>query len=75
LSFGGQSLATALALRGVPEAVPDGVSLLSNADVRSDALRTMHSAVKSIDSTQLLMWIVAAVIVAGLVYVSGLERG
>jgi putative ABC transport system permease protein len=75
LSFGGQPLATALALRGVPEVVPSGVSLLSNSAVRSDALRTMHSAVKSIDSTQLLMWIVAAVIVAGLVYVSALERG
>jgi putative ABC transport system permease protein len=75
LSFGGQPLETALALQGVPEVVPQGVSLLSNADVRSDALRTMQSAVNSIDSTQLLMWIVAAVIVAGLVYVSALERG
>ena len=75
LSFGGQPQATAVVLRGVPESVPDGLSVLSNAAVRSDALRTMHSAVKSIDSTQLLMWIVAAVIVAGLVYVSALERG
>jgi putative ABC transport system permease protein len=75
LSFGGQPLATAVAVRGVPDAVPAGVSVLTNDDVRSDVLRQMQSAVQSIDSTRLLMWIVAAVIVAGLVYVSALERG
>jgi putative ABC transport system permease protein len=74
LSAGGQPLETAVALKGAPATFPDGVSVLTNAAVRSDALRTMHSAVNSIDSTQLLMWIVAAVIVAGLVYVSALER-
>jgi putative ABC transport system permease protein len=75
LAFGGQDLATAVALHGIPEALPAGVTILDNDDVRSDALRTMRSAVASIDSTQLLMWVVAAVIVAGLVYVSALERG
>jgi putative ABC transport system permease protein len=75
LSFGGQPLATAVVVRGVPASAPGGMSVISNAAVRSDALRTMRSAVKSIDSMQLLMWLVAAVIVAGLVYVSALERG
>ena len=75
LAFGGLTGATAVAVRGAPEIAPDGTAVLTNATVRSDALRTMHSAVKSIDSMQLLMWVVAAVIVAGLVYVSALERG
>jgi putative ABC transport system permease protein len=74
LAFGGQLLATAVAIRGVPAGVPDGLAVLGNAAVRSDAMRTMGSAVNSIDSMELLMWIVAAVIVAGLVYVSALER-
>jgi putative ABC transport system permease protein len=75
LSFGRLTLATAVAVRGVPATAPEDTAVLTNASVRSDALRTMHSAVKSIDSMQLLMWVVAAVIVAGLVYVSALERG
>jgi putative ABC transport system permease protein len=75
LSFGGQPLATAIVLQGEPASVPAGLSAITNATVEADALRTMRSAMKSIDSMQLLMWVVAAVIVAGLVYVSALERG
>ena len=75
LAFGGEPLATVVVVRGVPDSLPDGLTAISNATVRADALRTMDSAVSSIDSMQMLMWIVAAVIVAGLVYVSALERG
>jgi putative ABC transport system permease protein len=74
LVFGGAPLATAVVTRGVPATLPDGLTALSNAQVRKDTLHQMKDAIASIDSSRGFMWVVASVIVAALMYVSALER-
>jgi putative ABC transport system permease protein len=72
--FGGQDLITAVAVVGHPAKVPGTLRVMTPAEVRGDSLGPMRSAVESIDNTRRFMWIVAAVIVAALVYVSALQR-
>lgn len=73
LLFGSQDLASVIAVTGTAEAVP-GTQLMTNPEVRTDGLRTMADAIASVDTTRMFMWAVAIVIVAGLMYVSALER-
>jgi len=72
--FGGRPLLTAVVTRGVPTTSPPGLVVMTNADVVRDSIRPMQSAVQSVDNSRLFMWVVAAVIVAALVYVSALQR-
>ena len=74
LLFGGRPLATAIVTKGVPTASPTGYEVLTSTAVRQDTLRPMQSAVQSVDNSRKFMWVVAAVIVAALVYVSALQR-
>jgi putative ABC transport system permease protein len=74
LLFGGRPLATAVVTKGVPATTPAGLEVLLPAAVRTDTLRPMQSAVQSVDNSRKFMWVVAAVIVAALVYVSALQR-
>jgi putative ABC transport system permease protein len=72
--FGNRPLITGVVTRGVPTATPKGDEVLTAAGVERDTLRPMNSAVKSVDNSRQFMWVVAAVIVAALVYVSSLQR-
>jgi len=72
--FGGRPLVSAILTHGEPRSVPTGLSVLSNSQVESSSLAQMSSAVSSIDNSRLFMWVIAAVIVAALVYVTALER-
>jgi putative ABC transport system permease protein len=73
--FRGAPLATSIAVKGDLKAVaPSGFKVMTNDEVRADALRPMGDAIESVDTTRLFMWAVAAVIVAGLMFVSALER-
>jgi putative ABC transport system permease protein len=72
--FGKQRLVTAIAVRGAPSAVPAGLTSMKPAQVEKDSLGPMRDAVSSVDNTRLLMWMVAVIIVAALVYVSALQR-
>ena len=74
LAFGGRSLVTTVLTRGVPVALPAGLTAVTSSHVRSDTARQMKSAVASISNSRSFMWIVAAVIVAALMFVSALER-
>jgi putative ABC transport system permease protein len=47
---------------------------LSNDEVEEDMLRGLEGAVSAIDLMRLLMWIVAAVIIGAVIYLSTLER-
>jgi putative ABC transport system permease protein len=71
---GGKALVTAVAVRGTPAHVPPGLVVLAPSDVVTDTLSQLKSAVSSIDNTRWLMWIIAAVIVASMLYVAALER-
>jgi putative ABC transport system permease protein len=72
--FEGQDLVSAVAVRGVPSSVPSGLVALTPEQVETDSLGPMKDAVKSVDNSRLLMWLIAVIIVAALVYVSALQR-
>jgi putative ABC transport system permease protein len=71
---GGKPLITAVATSGTPETVPAGLVVLSSAAVVNDTVGQLRTAVTSIDNTRWLMWLVAAAIVASMLYVAALER-
>jgi putative ABC transport system permease protein len=74
LALGGRPLITAVVTRGVPSAVPAGLAVLTSSEVEHDNLVPLAGAVSSINSSKIIMWVVAAIIVAALLYVSALQR-
>jgi putative ABC transport system permease protein len=72
--FGGRRLVTTIAVQGEPEALPAGLTSMSSAAVVKESLGPMKDAVVSVNNTRYLMWGVAVIIVAALVYVSALQR-
>jgi putative ABC transport system permease protein len=74
LAFDGRPLASAVVVRGDPRRAPRGHDLLANATVRDDLIRPLHGATVAIDVMRWLMWIVAAVIIGAVTYLSALER-
>jgi putative ABC transport system permease protein len=75
VAFAGLPVASAVAIRGTgPTHVPTGLAIVSNADARNDLLRALGSARSSITLMALLLWLVAAMIVGSVIYVSVLER-
>jgi putative ABC transport system permease protein len=72
--FQGQPLVTTIVVQGRPDTLPAGMVLMSGADVKEDSLGPMADAVASVDNSRYLMWVVAAIIVAALIYVSALQR-
>lgn len=75
VAFGGRPLISAVLVRGTPSTLPAGLAMWSTTQMEQRSLQAMAPAVSSIDNSRSLMWLVAAVIVAALVYVSALERG
>lgn len=71
---GGRPLVTAVVVRGTPAHVPPGLVVLAPSTVVTDTMTQLKSAVSTINSTRWLMWIIAAVIVASMLYVAALER-
>jgi len=74
LALGNRPLVTAIVTHGVPASVPQGLRSLSSDAVEQSTLKAMASAVSSIDNSKILMWLVAAIIIASLLYVSALQR-
>jgi putative ABC transport system permease protein len=74
VAFAGLPVASAVALRGVPTHLPRGLAIVSNTAARDDLLRALGSARSSITLMALLLWLVAAMIVGSVIYVSVLER-
>lgn len=72
--FRGQPVVTTVVVKGIPEKLPRGLVLMTREQVEKDSLGPMKDAVSSVNSTRYLMWSVAAVIVAALIYVSALQR-
>src|SRR5262245_32642290 len=70
----GASLITAVVMEGPPRAATEGLKLMSEAQVRTDLLQPLGSADSAINTTRLLLWLVAAVIVGAVMYMSALER-
>jgi len=74
LALGGAALVTAVVTRGIPTTVPPGLAVLSNQAVEQSDLAHLSGAVSSINNSKIMMWLVAAMIVAALLYVSALQR-
>jgi putative ABC transport system permease protein len=72
--FGGRPVITAVVTTGVPRSTPAGLEVLTNPQVERETLATLASGVDSIKNSRTLMWIVAAIIIAALIYVSALQR-
>ena len=72
--FGGRPLIGGVLTRGVPTKVPVGYGVYTNAQVEQASLAQLASAVSSINNSKFFMWVIAAIIVAALVYVTALER-
>ena len=71
----GAPLATAIVTRGTPSgAPPAGYAVLSNAAVHSDLMRPVGVAAGTIGFLNILLWIIAAGIIAAILYMSALER-
>jgi putative ABC transport system permease protein len=74
IAFGGRRLASTILTRGVPRPPPPGLTELTNDPVRDDLLTPMDGARTAIDLIRVIMWVVAAVIIAAVTYLSALER-
>jgi putative ABC transport system permease protein len=74
VAFQGADLVTAVVTTGYPETTPDDLVALTSAEVEADTVHAMRDAISSIDNSRMLMWIVASIIVAALMYVSSLQR-
>jgi putative ABC transport system permease protein len=74
LTFAGADLASAVIMRGRPSDPIPGVAILTNDDVKADQARTLSSGKSTIDLIQVLLWFVAAGIIALMVYLTALER-
>ena len=72
--FQGEDIVTTIVVQGEPEALPDGLVVMTNEEVEEDSLGPMRDAVSSVDASRYLMWAVATIIVAALIYVSALQR-
>ena len=74
LIFGGRPLIGAVLITGTPQSLPVGLQAFSNAQIESASLAQMAQGVSSISNSRAFMWVIAALIVAALVYVTALER-
>ena len=74
MGFGGQPLTTAIITKGVPQKLPPGLVLVSNDASIDDSLRPLESGIQSISSAKTFCWVIAAIIIGAVVYLSTLER-
>lgn len=74
LGYGGQPIVTSIGIRGSPSQVPDGYRTIDRAGAVEDLMRPLMAAVSAITMIAVLLWIVAALIVGSVIYLSALER-
>jgi putative ABC transport system permease protein len=74
LFLGGQPVVSAVLTRGTPERVPLGLDVRTRAETSDDLLRPIKGAIGAIGVTLLLLWVVAAMVVGSVLYLSALER-
>jgi len=70
----GQPYATAIAVTGTPRTLPPGTQIMTSAEVREDLNRPQKSGTQTVAIFNTLLWLMAAGIVATMVYLTALER-
>ncbi|MGB0963263.1 MAG: ABC transporter permease [Mycobacterium sp.] len=74
LVYGGQPLVSSIGIRGNLNEVPKGYQAFDRDGAIADLLRPLKVAVDAITIVAVLLWIVAALIVGSVIYLSALER-
>lgn len=74
LVYGGQPLVASIGIRGELSEVPAGYQAIDRDGAVADLLRPLKVAVDAISIVAVLLWIVAALIVGSVIYLSALER-
>ena len=75
LVYGGQPLVASIGIRGTPRCrCPPAIKAIDRDGAVADLLRPLKVAVNSITIVAILLWIVAALIVGSVIYLSALER-
>lgn len=74
VAYAGEPLASAIVTRGVPQALPAGLTVMTPTQVRDDLRRPLSVATGALALIAALLWVVAAGIVGMLAYLSGLDR-
>lgn len=72
--FGGAEATMAVLVEPGTASSVEGITILTAENVAEDALGPLESAVSSIDLIRILLWVVAAIIIGAVVYLSALER-
>lgn len=72
--FGGVPVTSAVLLDAEPLAVGEATQVVTTEAAAEDALGPLESAVASIDLIRILLWVVAAIIIGAIIYLSALER-
>ncbi|MDX2342867.1 MAG: ABC transporter permease [Acidimicrobiia bacterium] len=72
--FDGREVVTGVLSSEAPIALPAGTSVLTADQVAADALGPLENAVSSVDLIRALLWVVTAIIIGAVVYLSALER-
>jgi putative ABC transport system permease protein len=74
LVFRSRDVISAVLVDGEPTSVPDGTVALPADEIAQDTLNPLEGAIASVDFVRILLWVVAAVIIGSVVYLSALER-
>lgn len=74
MGYSAQPIVTSIGIEGFPARIPDGYRTVDRAGAVADLMRPMTSAVSAITMIAVLLWVVAALIVGSVIYLSALER-
>ena len=74
LLFSGQQLVSSIGVKGLPERPPSGFKVVNRAGAVDDLLRALKGARQAMTLMAGLLWVVAAMIVGSMIYMSALER-
>lgn len=74
LVYGAQPVISSIGILGQPARVPDGFRLVDRQGAIDDMMRPLKVAVDAISIMAVLLWVVAALIVGSIIYMSALER-
>jgi putative ABC transport system permease protein len=72
--LGGLPVATQILTEGIPAEPLPGLAVFDRAEARADVMRPLEGAQQSVGVARMLLWIVAACIIASIVYLTSLER-
>ncbi len=72
--YGAQPVISSIGIRGEPTRVPEGFRVVDRQSAIDDMMRPLKVAVDAITVMARLLWVVAALIVGSMIYMSALER-